>query len=326
MKDKLRRYTGSKHYQLIEFVFTSHGFSIKQTEIMNAYMEPHRFYHNWFHIETLLDKAKENKILTQELLLAIIFHDIVYDPKAIDNEEKSAELFTRYFSRHMAHDEIVEAILETKNHNPKTELGKQLCELDLEILNSDFETFIEFEHNIAKEYQFVDYSIYREKRIEILTQLGVKEEYINYVRTRKPRIAIYAGSFNPFHKGHLNILKKAEKMFDKVIIARGVNPDKLEMILADFPKEIQYREIIAFTGLMSELLDEYEDDLGPVTLIRGLRNGSDLSYEMNQYRFIQDFKPDVQVCSIFCDKEYEHVSSSAIRALNKFGKKHSSEL
>ena len=40
------------------------------------------------------------------------------------------------------------------------------------------------------------------------------------------RLGIYAGSFNPFHKGHYNILCKAEKIFDRVIIARGINPDK----------------------------------------------------------------------------------------------------
>ena len=60
--------------------------------------------------------------------------------------------------------------------------------------------------------------------------------------------------------------------------------------------------------------------LGDVTLIRGLRNSTDLQYELTQYRFLQELKPDIKVVSIFCDKEYEHISSSAIRNLSKYGK------
>lgn len=133
----------------------------------------------------------------------------------------------------------------------------------------------------------------------------------------KSNIGIYAGSFNPFHVGHYNILQKAEKIFDKVIIARGKNNSK-NIPFIELPQEIlSSRRVEYYDGLLTDFLDSLGYD---VTLIRGLRNSTDLHYELNQYRFLQDLKPDIKVISIFCDKEFEHISSTAIRELAIFNK------
>lgn len=134
------------------------------------------------------------------------------------------------------------------------------------------------------------------------------------------RLGIYAGSFNPFHRGHYNILQKAEKIFDKVIIARGINPEKppSEFDLSSI-QTIQDRTIKEYSGLLTDLLMEATPHYESVTLIRGLRNSVDLQYEMNQYRYFQDLMPNIQMVSIFCDKEFEHISSSGIRTLSKYG-------
>lgn len=130
------------------------------------------------------------------------------------------------------------------------------------------------------------------------------------------KVAIYPGSFNPFHRGHYNILQKAEKIFDKVIIARGYNPEKKNEIIA-LPNAIMDRTIMNYTGLLTDFIKALPYD--NVTVIRGLRNSVDLQYEMNQYRYLQDLMPEIQMVSIFCDKEYEHISSSGIRTLSIFG-------
>lgn len=131
------------------------------------------------------------------------------------------------------------------------------------------------------------------------------------------KVGVYAGSFNPFHLGHYNILTKAEKIFDKVIIGFGKNPEKSDNF--GLPSQsLDSRDVRFYDGLLTDFIDslEYEN----ITLIRGLRNSTDLQYELTQYRFLQELKPDIQVISIFCDKEYEHISSSAIRMLMKYGK------
>jgi pantetheine-phosphate adenylyltransferase len=131
------------------------------------------------------------------------------------------------------------------------------------------------------------------------------------------KVGVYAGSFNPFHLGHYNILTKAEKIFDKVIIGFGKNSEKSDNF-GLLSQSLDSRDVRFYDGLLTDFIDslEYEN----ITLIRGLRNSTDLQYELTQYRFLQELKPDIQVISIFCDKEYEHISSSAIRMLMKYGK------
>jgi pantetheine-phosphate adenylyltransferase len=135
------------------------------------------------------------------------------------------------------------------------------------------------------------------------------------------RIGLYAGSFNPFHLGHFNILHKAEKIFDEVILGVGQNPEKEKNEFL-VPDELTARKtrIIFYEGLLTEVVDKLEKEGFDVTVVRGLRNSTDMQYELNQYRYLQDLKPDIKVVSIFCDKEYEHISSSAIRMLKKYGK------
>lgn len=142
-------------------------------------------------------------------------------------------------------------------------------------------------------------------------------------------IALFCGSFNPIHIGHINILEKAERIFGRgnVITAIGINPDKI--IQDDYlfeqdnkakiiSKKIN-RTVITYSKFLHELIEDYEKDSYNVVIIRGLRNGVDLDYEVNQMRFINDFKKDVNVIYITCDKDFEHISSSAIRKIEQFG-------
>lgn len=296
------------------------------TDILKNYDEPHRFYHNYQHIRYMVDLAIKWGILTNDLLLAIIFHDIYYFPKAEHglNEKQSAELAFQLTNN----ETIKNAILDTQTHEHfSSQLASDLCKLDLANLYGDFQTFYENSYNIFKEYQFVDFSIYKEKRIEVLKNYGVNETYIEAIKAFKPKIGLYAGSFNPFHKGHYDILQKAEQIFDKVIIARGVNPEKANVngklvptVNAGYyclPLEISnHRQVITFDGLLVKLIDSLDYDM---TVVRGLRNSTDLQYEMTQYQYSKDINPDIKMVSIFCDREFEHISSTSIKLLEKYG-------
>lgn len=165
---------------LIEEWLTKLGIS---PDILTHYDEPHRFYHNRDHIEDLVGRAVQRGILDDELLLAIVFHDIVYNPKESNNEELSAKLYKETHADYI--EDVYQAILDTKTHEPTNKISNILCKLDLHVLYGDFKTFVEFEHKIFKEYQWVDYKTYQEKRVEILTQLKAKPEFIDYVRNRK---------------------------------------------------------------------------------------------------------------------------------------------
>lgn len=145
-------------------------------------------------------------------------------------------------------------------------------------------------------------------------------------------IVLYPGSFSPFHIGHLNIVRKAEKIFGEgsVVVAIGINPDKVDYDRRDKyidSKEIESirlsrsigNEVIVYDTFLHKLVEKYELMGNKVVVIRGLRNGTDLDYEVNQLRFVTDFKKDVNVIYITCDQEFEHISSSAINKIKDFG-------
>ena len=80
---------------------------------------------------------------------------------------------------------------------------------------------------------------------------------------------------------------KAESIFDKVIIARGVNPEKAASTY-ELPKAISDRTLVLYNGLLTDCIEAVAEEYGcNPTVIRGLRNSVDLQYEMNQYRYLQ---------------------------------------
>jgi pantetheine-phosphate adenylyltransferase len=288
------------------------------SEIFQKYQEPHRHFHTLDHVIKILDGLEHEKYQFDDaLFLTAVFHDVIYDPRSQTNEEDSAAYFLKHFKAsefnegENLRDSVIQMIRETIDHNPTTEMSKLFCKMDMAVLDEPFPLLMRYEDQIFKEFQFADWKIYRHHRIEALKKFNNPnlQPLISYVANRKPKIAIYPGSFNPFHKGHENILLKAEKIFDKVIIARGINPTKGAPTW-EMPTKLEFHQVVDFSGLLTEYIKSLNYD---VTVIRGLRNTTDLQYELTQYRFLQDLMPEINVVSIFCDKEFEHISSSTIR-------------
>jgi pantetheine-phosphate adenylyltransferase len=307
-------------------------------DIINRWNEPHRFYHNINHLNYILNELENKLSLTDEekntIIIVSFFHDVIYNPKRKDNEERSVEYFIEKciecnIKSETFIDNISRIIMDTKYRvEPTEKVSKLFWKIDNSVLRFPISKLIEVEHNIFLEYQWVSYVNYKKGRVEFLEScLGTMgnevdnnlKELIEYVKNRVIRIGIYAGSFNPFHTGHLNILQKSKPLFDKVIVAFGNNPEKEESEKV-FPSCLDYIHRLEYNGLITELIDEIEERGSIVTLIRGIRNGVDLSYESNQLSFIKDIRPNTNVIYIPCDKEFEHISSSAIRNLMKFNK------
>lgn len=139
----------------------------------------------------------------------------------------------------------------------------------------------------------------------------------------KMKIGLYAGSFKPFHVGHLDIVKQAIKVFDKVSVAKGINPEK-ENIIDDYRLPTNTLSKISvggtvFDGLLIDVIKEYEEVYNAdITLIRGLRSGADLDYEQNFAAFLRGMKSDINIVAFYCHPEFRHISSSALRAIRQF--------
>jgi pantetheine-phosphate adenylyltransferase len=326
------------------------------TEVEKYYSEKHRYFHTLEHLEYLFTKIEkylelissnqEDKLEIQDILyLTTIYHDIVYDPTQKDNEKKSAELWMNFVKPGTYQEVKVyvnQMIKDTENHEYSeglenyysisyAKLSQVFIDADLSGLRTiNFTRLLATEEQIFKEYQFVNWDVYKENRIKFLKEYVRLDndinKVINYVSAKKPRIGVYAGSFNPFHRGHLNILEKAEEIFDKVIIVKAVNPKKKfneEHYNQEYEvlnSTLKFREVVAYRGLITDFIQEQENNNSDVTLLRGLRNGYDLDAE-NKYTFyLKKIHPKIKIAYIPCDKEYEYFNSTSIREMKKLNK------
>lgn len=129
--------------------------------------------------------------------------------------------------------------------------------------------------------------------------------------------AIYPGSFSPWHDGHYDVLKKALKVFDQVVIAVGVNPDKSQdslKALASIPECLHDDKRIAIVPF-EDMLPDLVKRLDGSVVIRGLRDGRDLDAEKTQQYWYEDLGLEVPVVYFVTDRKLVHISSSAIRAV-----------
>jgi pantetheine-phosphate adenylyltransferase len=133
-----------------------------------------------------------------------------------------------------------------------------------------------------------------------------------------PRVAVYPGSFNPFHRGHLSILRQTERVFDKVIIGAAVNRQKpgANATLTQRREELQARlcfhEVVEIPALLTDFIEAFPL---PLSVVRGVRDGTDLEAELRYARFLAELRPGTNVVWIGCEAELQHLSSSAIREL-----------
>ena len=137
------------------------------------------------------------------------------------------------------------------------------------------------------------------------------------------RTAICPGSYDPITLGHLNIIRRATHLFDKVIICVGVNAgknplftleermDQIRRVTARFPNV----EVESWDGLQVDFASRYEN---PV-LVRGLRTLTDFEYEFQMEMFNKRLNKDVETIFLAAAEKYTYLSSSAVRELALYG-------
>lgn len=141
----------------------------------------------------------------------------------------------------------------------------------------------------------------------------------------KNRIAVYAGSFDPPTLGHLDLIARAAKIFDKVIVAVAQNeakkslfsvPERLEMLL-ESTAAMNNIEVAQFRGLTVDFARER----GAVALIRGLRVVSDFEFELSMAINNQKLNPDVDTVCLMPSEPYLFLSSRQVKEIVSFGGK-----
>lgn len=145
--------------------------------LVTAYIKPERFYHNLNHIEKVIKTIEQVKLLSLDfpsVQFAAWFHDVIYDPKAKDNEEDSAEYAESALNflkiSKTTIQKVKNLILATKNHqcSPPDIDSKILLDADLAILGSDDQDYQIYAQSIRQEYAWVPEVEYRIARKQVL--------------------------------------------------------------------------------------------------------------------------------------------------------------
>ena len=136
------------------------------------------------------------------------------------------------------------------------------------------------------------------------------------------KIAIYPGSFDPVTIGHLNIIRRAAEIFDRLIVCVMVNSSKSPM----FSREERVHLIQTVTGDIpnvevdssDELLAEYAKRKGSCVIIKGLRAGSDFENEFQMALINHKINPELDTMFLTSEHQYMYLSSSTVKELGNY--------
>lgn len=137
------------------------------------------------------------------------------------------------------------------------------------------------------------------------------------------KVAVFPGSFDPITRGHVSVLNRALPLFDKIIVAIGVNSGKQSMFSKEqrmeWIKEI-YKgnskiEVITYEGLTVDLCKKHQSKF----ILRGLRSSVDFEYERSIAHMNKTMVNDIETIFILTEQEYSAINSSIVREIIKNG-------
>lgn len=135
------------------------------------------------------------------------------------------------------------------------------------------------------------------------------------------RIAVYPGSFDPITNGHLDVIKRASRLYDKVIVGVLSNSSKSPLfsvderidMIASVTKDLKNVSADSFTGL----LVDFAKSNNATVIIKGLRTVADFEYELQMALLNKALNPEYETVFLMTDTKYSYISSSMVKEVAK---------
>ena len=142
-------------------------------------------------------------------------------------------------------------------------------------------------------------------------------------RILNPRLAVYTGTFDPVHLGHLDIIERGSQLYEKLIVGVGNNPEKGTFFTlderVDLVKKVTHQfgnvDVKPFTGLAVQFVRS----LTAAIMLRGLRTLTDMDYEFTMTLMNRNLDPGIETVFLMAKEEFSHVSSSFVQQIASLG-------
>ncbi|MBR4173654.1 MAG: pantetheine-phosphate adenylyltransferase [Clostridia bacterium] len=136
------------------------------------------------------------------------------------------------------------------------------------------------------------------------------------------RVAVYPGSFDPITNGHLNIIRRASKLYDKLIVGVLDNINKSPLFSASERKEM-IDEVIkdlpnVSCDIFNGLLVDFAKQNGASVIVKGLRTVADFEYEFQMALLNKALNPEYETMFMMTDSKYSYISSSMVKEVAKY--------
>ena len=136
------------------------------------------------------------------------------------------------------------------------------------------------------------------------------------------KTAVFPGSFDPVTSGHLDLIKRASKMFDRLILGVLINSSKKPLLtveervrlLKEVTKDLKNVEVEAFDGLLVDFVDRCDADV----IVRGLRTSNDFEYELPLAQANYKLNESADTIFLATSPEYSYISSRAVKELMRY--------
>lgn len=136
-------------------------------------------------------------------------------------------------------------------------------------------------------------------------------------------VAVYAGTFDPITFGHIDLVQRASKLFDHVIIAIAASPNKKPMfdleervnLTSDVFSSVQNVEVMGFEGLLLNFAKQHSANV----ILRGLRTLTDFEYEFQLASMNRHMNQNIESMFLMPDEKYMYISSSLVREIATLG-------
>ncbi|HAQ35849.1 MAG: pantetheine-phosphate adenylyltransferase [Maricaulis sp.] len=140
------------------------------------------------------------------------------------------------------------------------------------------------------------------------------------------RVALYPGTFDPLTNGHVDIIRRAVKLVDHLVIGVAINEDKGPLFSLEERVAMAEAEAARIAGEttievrpFSSLLMHFAEEIGAQSIVRGLRAVSDFEYEFQMVGMNQRLNPDIETVFLMADPRHQAVASRLVKEIARLG-------